>query len=63
MLNTVALQDKAPGPTRLDAHVHAWRPARLEEFWMQAILDDRADTALPPKDWWTGGDDGACDQP
>jgi hypothetical protein len=38
--------------SRFDSHVQAWRAREIEKFWLQAILDDRVETAVPPQNLW-----------
>ncbi len=35
-------------PARFVAGTQARNPETLEEFWMQMVLEDRADCAVPP---------------
>jgi hypothetical protein len=37
---------------QLDGHMKAWRTRQIETFWLQAVLDDRAETALASPHLW-----------
>jgi hypothetical protein len=45
-----------PTVDRFEPGIQVRNPETLEEFWMMVILDDRADTALPPAHLWPEAD-------
>ncbi len=56
MLNKNIVTENVGKLPQFDGHVQAWKAAKIEEFWLQAVSDDRAETALPPPELW-GTDD------
>jgi hypothetical protein len=57
MFNTNRLLLNSVRVNRFDSHVQAWRVREIEKFWLQAVLDDRVEAAVPPQNLWTPSHD------